>query len=520
VPRHRNELVRALGFDPDVKRSAMIPLGSRNGKVEWAWPQAVVDALVSGTAPGRAWQGEYISNRDAAEFATNIVGSGGFLSGMKPVKGALGMNMGARRTATNAGHKNPPVSQYDLPTGTDPRYTGAAPDRSDFTFLRYTPKKNTPRVEASLAALRDPKNPVRKKMMEDIKRGVELKGDDWYNTEELRNWFIRELGEELGHFEWAEYMDLMGAASPGSKVPANIGNAAAMRQRLYNDPQYRQSLGDIKNIEEARVLGHGRKEGYGHITQGLQELIASRQAQGNWSGLPETGVAPAKGTWVDQPKPKGFSQSLKGNPRNIAADLHFTRYMAMASRNPEWLSGQAALSQKVLTDLRAVAGKKIEPYIRVKTVKGVTITTFNAKKAAKDGVITADKMSDLNSPQLWADKPNDAEYAAFESLMSEMGTEAGLTGGQAQAALWMGAADRTGVAPSSQATFMELLRRRADSRAAKEGTTRADVLRSFIKDKGLLMGGNPLAAPLLMPSKTDPLSDPQRAAEFLRSGGV
>jgi hypothetical protein len=36
VPRHRNELVRALGFDPDVKRSAMIPLGSRNGKVEWA----------------------------------------------------------------------------------------------------------------------------------------------------------------------------------------------------------------------------------------------------------------------------------------------------------------------------------------------------------------------------------------------------------------------------------------------------------------------------------------------------
>jgi hypothetical protein len=178
------------------------------------------------------------------------------------------------------------------------------------------------------------------------------------------------------------------------------------------------------------------------------------------------------------------------------------------------------LSQKVLTDLRAATGKKIEPYIRVKTVKGVKLTTFNAKKAAKDGVVTADQMSDLNSPQLWADKPNDAEYAAFESLMSEIGAEVGLTGGQAQAALWMGAADRTGVAPSSQGTFMELLRRRADSRAAKEGTTREDVLRSFIKDKGLLMGGNPVAAPLLMPSNADPLSDPQRAAEFIKSGGA
>ena len=47
-----------------------------------------------------------------------------------------------------------------------------------------------------------------------------------------------------------------------------------------------------------------------------------------------------------------------------------------------------------------------------------------------------------------------------------------------------------------------------------------EILANQLKNKGLLMGGNPLAAPLLMPSKTDPLSDPQWAAEFLKSGGA
>ena len=47
-----------------------------------------------------------------------------------------------------------------------------------------------------------------------------------------------------------------------------------------------------------------------------------------------------------------------------------------------------------------------------------------------------------------------------------------------------------------------------------------EILANQLKDKGLLMGGNPVAAPLLMPSNIDPLSDPQRAAEFIRSGGA
>ena len=44
-----------------------------------------------------------------------------------------------------------------------------------------------------------------------------------------------------------------------------------------------------------------------------------------------------------------------------------------------------------------------------------------------------------------------------------------MTAPQVQANLWMGAAKRTGLADESQGSFMELFRKRADERAAKEG---------------------------------------------------
>jgi len=52
--------------------------------------------------------------------------------------------------------------------------------------------------------------------------------------------------------------------------------------------------------------------------------------------------------------------------------------------------------------------------------------------------------------------------------------------------LWMGGAAKTGVDDSSLGTFMEILRNRADKRAAEIGSTRAGVLQDFIKNKGLL----------------------------------
>jgi len=369
----------------------------------------------------------------------------------------------------------------------DPRYVGAAPDRSEISFLRYQPKSPTPRVERALAALRDPNNPVRADMFDTIRRGMspDIRGQDWYNTEELRDWFVGQLGEEAGNAEWSQFMDLMGAGSPMSNVPANIKSASAMRNRLATDPEYAAGLLDITNLEDARAYGRTRPAGYGHQSQGLQELIHARQRQGGWSGAPEPGVTGAMSSMTDNPKPKGFTNSLKGNARNIAADLHFTRFMAMASNDPEFLSGQAGIG-KAAADAISARFPDAAKYIAVKDVKGKPVITFNAKKAVKDGAADLQGLQEFDIPSLYADKPNDAEYAHFEAFMKEVGDELGMTPAQTQAALWMGAADRTGLDQTSRGTFMDLFRRRVGERAAETGRTFDDTLRDFIQNKGLL----------------------------------
>jgi hypothetical protein len=385
-----------------------------------------------------------------------------------------------------AGHNAPPASMYDIPAGSDPRYLGAAPDRNQFSLVRYRPKTETGRVDASISAMADAGNPVRRQLEADIDRGIKVGGADWYNTEELRDWFVAELGEAEGHSQWSEFIDLIGAASPGSKVPSNIRNASAMRQRMYSDPEYAGLLGNVTSLDDARAIARGRLPGYGHKTQGLQEQIASRQMAGRWSGEPEPGVAATKGAAVENPKPKGFAWSLKGSEKNIAADLHFTRYVAMASRDPRWLTTQAEIGAADAERILDLAPKKLKKYFGEREVDGKTLRYFNAKKAVKEGAVDVDQIADLSIPSMWAEKPNDSEYRALENLMYEIGQARGMTAPQVQAALWMGAADRTGVDVSSQKTFMEAMRSVADRRAAEEGLTREEVLRRFIRDKGLL----------------------------------
>lgn len=373
------------------------------------------------------------------------------------------------------------------PAGSDPRYRGAAPNRTDFTFMRYNPAKLPERLQKSLAALRDPNNPMRKDMLESIEAGLEV-GEDWYNTEELRDWFIMGHGPEEGHRQWAEYIDLVGATSPGSKVPANIGNASAVRNRLYTDPDYLTQLQNVENIEGGRALAKGRQPGYGHKTAGLQELVVAKQQQGKFDALPEPGVAGTKSSMIENPKPKGFGQSLKGSEKNIAADLHFTRYFGMASMDPDWLNVAGTEVGQDFADEIMAAYPKSKKYFATNKMGQ---PSFNPKAAVKDGVVPIEAISD--NPVVWSQMPNNNEYAAMEDFMFELGNELGLTGPQVQAALWMGGARKTGVDPTSQTTFMGAIRDRADIQAAKRGQTREQVLFDFIMNKGLLTGAT--AAP-------------------------
>jgi hypothetical protein len=320
-------------------------------------------------------------------------------------------------------------------------------------------------------------------MLEDVQRGKAIGGDDWYNTEELRDWFVAEHGEEVGDAMWREAMMLMGSTSPGSKVDANIASMSAVRNRIANDPEYRDQLLGLESLDDAAVMASGRPKGYGHKTARNQELNTARYFQGQYSAAPETGVPPAKGSWTQNPKPKGFANSLLGNQRNIAADLHFTRYMGMAADDPAWLANQVDTSLEVERDILS-RYPEAAAYFKERTVNGKRVPTFNPKKAVMDGVVPFEEIK--NKPQLFAEKPNDAEYGALEALVADLAEEQGMTPAQFQANLWMGAADRTGVDPTSQGTFMELLRARAAKTAKKTGRTTEEVLHDFVSNFGLL----------------------------------
>jgi hypothetical protein len=379
------------------------------------------------------------------------------------------------------GDNRPPV---------DPRYLGAAPDRSDLTFLRYKPAKVSDRLDSSLKALRDPKNPVRQDMLDTIKIGSKIGGMDWYNSEELRDWFVKALGKQAGDREWRDFMYLMGGASPGSKVDANIGNASAIRRRMAlnavvpgTNKTYMDALQEVEKLQDASKLGKLREKGYGHKTQGLQELVAARYAQGGWKGAPEPGTPQAKGSWVQNPKPKGFANSLLGNQKNVAADLHFTRYMAMASEHPDWLETTADVSYE-FRDKILEAFPESKKFFKTRIVNKKEVPVFAPRKAVNSGAVPMDAIKEY--PAVWASLPRDNEYGAFEDFMKEIGDELGMTPAQVQASLWMGAASKTGVDDASQGTFMELFKKRAEKRATKTGKTYDQVMHDFIHNKGLL----------------------------------
>lgn len=378
------------------------------------------------------------------------------------------------------------VNMLGKPALSDPRYRGAAPDRTDLSFTRYNPSVGkgrgiSARMQNSLTALTDPNNAMRQEILSNIENGLDV-GEDWYNTEELRDWFIAGHGEEEGHRQWAEFIDLVGATSPRSKVPPNIGNASMVRNRLYTDPEYTEALLNVENADDAGALAKSRPAGYGHLAGRNQEMIVADQVQGGWSGNPEIGVT-GKGNQTVNPKPKGFAQSLKGSEKNFAADMHFTRFIAMASKDPSWLQTGADVAASFKDEILAKF-PEAAPYFGKRMAGKKEIDTFKPQKAVKDGVLSMDDIADY--PNVFVEMPNDNEYKAFEDFMYEIGQELGLTGPQAQAALWMGAAKKTKVADESQVTFMQAMRDRADTRAKKTGKTREQVLFDFIMNKGLL----------------------------------
>jgi hypothetical protein len=363
----------------------------------------------------------------------------------------------------------------------DPRkYRGAAPDRTTGTVQRHIAKKGTSkRLTELLGRFRGDKK-LKKSLTDIVKRGVDRGGLDWYNTEALRDRFVKELGEDAGNAEWERYMTLMGPTSPNQAVPNNI--RAASYWQVQDEADMMNRLDEFAAGEMVPPKGSG----YGSQTQKYQSTLLGKFFEHG----PEGFLHDLPG--VVAPKPRGFAQSLRGNAINMAADKHFTRMMAMKAGNPDWLHGSALIGAAFADDLRA-SFPGINRFIKTRKVNGKPVQSFNAKKAARELPNGDDLVDRLRKePTVWEDKPGDNEYAAFEEYMGELAEDMGMTTPQLQAAFWVGAAEDTGVRGASLPSFVDTFYTNLAKQADKRGLTPDELFKRFARRKEALVV--PLAA--------------------------
>jgi hypothetical protein len=435
--------------------------------------------------------------RGADEVSGPAARIGSRVAGRLAGDAALSEAQLARRlgAGANGGPAMNPFETVNLPAGSDQSFRGAAPDRAGGSFHRYTPKTTPARMQRLIDAAADPASPLHSVFSDKIAKGQTLNGSDWYNTEELRNWFVNALGETDGDAQWRGYINQIGAGSTGAKVPQNIRIASFYRSLGDDAPRVAALVNEkgITPLQAANDLGisvQGLADdgyNYGHLKQRGHAQNIMNQASGAWDKTPPQGMSGAALSKFLQanPKVKGFTNSLLGDKKNIAADMHFMRLLAMSDGSPDFLAKQANLSVDNIAKLREAYGAAIDPYITVRDVKGKPLTEIKLAKAAKDGVIT-DTNVFKDMPSAWADVPDATEYNAYEQLAQRVAGQYNMTPAQFQANLWMGAGDLTNLADESQGTFMDLFRRALDAQAEKRGLSRSDMLSDFIYNKAPL----------------------------------
>lgn len=405
------------------------------------------------------------------------------------------------------------VSTVNMPEGSLPQYTGAAPNRTE-PYQRYRPKNTTDRMQRLEASVADPDNPINQVFDNYIEKGKDLAGPDWYNTEELRDWFVSTLGEKEGDAQWREYMELIGTTSTGAKVPQNIRMASFYRAL---SPKDRAAVAQIVKDEGITPKAAAARLGvtpentpdnyaYGHLKQRNQAGNVVNREAGTWDrAVPEdlTGAALSKYLQAN-PKVKGFGNDLLGDDTNIAADMHFMRMLAMADGGGDFLNAQAKLSGENAEIAAQVIGpKRIKKYTNTRKVNGKPVSEINLFKAWQDGHIK-DTSAFQQMPTAWADTPKANEYAAYEDMANRVAETYGMTPAQFQASLWMGAGDMTGLADESQGTFMNLFRRSLDKRAEERELSREEMLLDFLYNKSpLAVGGAGVLGGLQMQNQQD-----------------
>jgi len=384
-----------------------------------------------------------------------------------------------------------------------PEWNGLPPDRSGGAQPIYQPKKSTARMQALKDRLKSSVAAI-KGLDDDLYRGVtDFKGADWYNTEQAYQIALKVANGDpvLAQRMLDEKMLFEAASSSGANVEAQGFTAAAM-QRLYRDEadvpgslrNFKEHLlatnsqADNKTLGQMLPKGAGHKNSYHHIGT-ANAMLRERDL-----GIP---IPPDS-----YQKPRSFKGALMGNPEDVAVDLHAFRRLGQASGDPAFLNTGATVSKAFRDEI--VAQYPDAARFFTDNPKSSDVV-FKARDAYDSGVVPFEAMSGYR--RVFSEMPTEAEYADAKGIFADLknrfnrskakrsGKPPLRANSQAQAGVWVGAGDETGVSARSDGTFMENRFRLAKARAEKTGRPVSEVLDDWMAGKQTL--GNVAENPTL-----------------------
>ena len=153
-----------------------------------------------------------------------------------------------------------------------------------------------------------------KQTIKHVDEGLAHGGFEWYDLEPLRYRFLEELGPKIGNQQFTEFVQMVGATSPGSRVPINIRRAAYFYHLLQNS---KNPAAAIAKWKQGVPAGLGHQRHWKLHTPELEQIYAHPF---------NYGLLTTKAGEM-QPKTSGFSHNLMGNWQPTAMDLHMMRLL-------------------------------------------------------------------------------------------------------------------------------------------------------------------------------------------------
>lgn len=366
------------------------------------------------------------------------------LSEVTKGKGTKAAPSYAQWTEANAG----PGQLFDYST------LHEVPDVPQFQLDRYVPARGP--SARMVDALNDPN--VVQGVNDTVRRGIEGGGMDWYNTDQLRQYFRNPE-------DYARFMDYMASTSPRSKVPDNIRIGSYYNYLVNNDLP----------IPLKPAAGYGSK---------AQDLH-----RGNVVGLLD------RGGWdiFQNPKPASFSQNLQGNQAVATIDTHNMRLPAILSQDPRFLETSMQETFKgnrdaAIENLRArfpgLSDASLEDATAGVSPTGGGKVTYRPQRWNAAGEL--DIPSASKDPILWATKPKDNEYGYYERWQQDQARKMGISPAQYQASMWLGGGEDTGLG-SAPEPFLRTLENRVRYTADRLGEDPNAILRHFTQGNIPLM---------------------------------